>query len=104
LPETEHPERRQHKRIPFINEVEVVGVGMHRCEDLSVGGLYLETVHAFPLGTLFDLQFKLRNADEHSIKVQARMLYRHEGVGAGLSFVGLNREDREKIVKFIEQR
>lgn len=96
-------ERRTHKRIPFIKEVEVIGVGMRRCSDLSIGGMYLDTVVSFPIGTLLDLQFKLRDADEHPIQVQARVVYEHEGVGVGLSFVKLSPEDLDKIRKFIEQ-
>ena len=51
-----------------------------------------------------DLRFKLREADEHPIQIQARVLYIHEGVGMGLGFVNLNSDDRARIVKFIEQR
>ena len=50
MDETERPERRIDKRGPFIKEVEVIGVGMHRCSDLGTGGLYLETVQLFPVG------------------------------------------------------
>lgn len=103
MAETEHHERRQHKRTPFIREVEVVGIGMFRCSDLSISGMYRETVHAFPLGTVVDLRFKLRDTDKHPIMVQAEVLYIHEGVGVGLGFVNLDLEDHEKIVRFLEQ-
>ena len=96
-------ERRTNKRITFINEVEVVGSGTQRCSDLSIGGMYLETVAVFPQGTLLDLQFKLSGSEERLIKVQARVLYQHPGVGVGLGFVNLSSMDREALVKFIDQ-
>ena len=103
MAENGQPERRQHKRIPFVKEVQVVGVGTRRCSDLSVGGMYLETVHAFPIGSLVDLQFKLHDEDQSPIKVQARVFYVHNGVGVGLGFVNLNPADLDKIKKFIGQ-
>ena len=103
MAETEHHERRQHKRIHFFKEVEVPGVGILRCSDLSLGGMFLETVHPYSVGTILPLQFKLRVTDEHPISVQARVVYEHEGMGVGLCFSSLKLEDRQKIEKFIEQ-
>ena len=103
MADTEQHDRRQCKRIPFIKEVEVLGVGILRCSDLSIGGMYLETVNSFPVGTVFDLKFKLRDADEHSVYVPARVIYKHEGIGVGLCFYHLKLEDRQRIEKFIEQ-
>ncbi len=101
--ETINYERREHRRIPFIREVEVIGIGIFRCSNLSSGGLYLETVHAFPVGTVIDLRFKLRATDEHPMTIQTCVLYVHEGAGVGFGFVNLDLEDHEKIVRFIEQ-
>lgn len=97
-------ERRTNKRITFINEVEVVGSGTQRCSDLSVGGMYLETVAAYVRGTLLDLQFKLSGSEERLIKVQARVLYQHPGVGVGLGFENLSPGDLEALDQFIRQR
>jgi len=94
---------RQYKRVRYVNEVEVVDVGTHRCSDLSLGGMYLETVQSFPVGSVVTVRFKLRHTDEHAIRVTARVLYIHEGMGVGLTFVDLNPQDREKIEKFIDQ-
>jgi len=100
--DTGQPDRRRQKRIHFIKEVEVVGVGMRRCSDLCVDGMYLETVHSVPVGTIFDLKFKLHDSDEQPIKVQACVHYIHPGVGMGLGFVNLKPEDLERIKQFIE--
>lgn len=76
---------------------------MFRCSVLSSGGLYLETIHAFPVGTVVDVRFKLWDADKYPLTIQACALYIHEGVGVGLGFVNLDLEDHEKIVRFIDQ-
>ena len=102
MAETEQPDRRRQKRIHFIKEVEVVGVGTRRCSDLCIDGMYIETVHSVPIDTLFDLKFKLHDSEEHSIKVQGRVRYVHEGVGIGVDFVNLKKEDFERIQKFID--
>jgi hypothetical protein len=102
MAKTEQPDRRRRKRIHFIKEVEVVGVGIRRCSDLSIDGMYLETVHSVPVGTLFDLKFKLQDKDEQPIKVQARVQYVHEGIGIGVGFVNLRPEDLERIKKLID--
>jgi len=94
---------RKYKRAGFVSEVEVVDVGKHRCSDISLGGMYLETVHSFPVGSVVTVRFKLRDADEQAIRVKARVLYIHEGMGLGLTFVDLNPQDREQIEQFIEQ-
>ena len=102
MAETEQPDRRRQKRIHFIKEVEVTGVGVRRCSDLSTDGMYIETVHSVPVGSICDLQFKLHDSDEHLIKVQASVIYVHQGVGMGLSFVNLKPEDLERIKKFVD--
>src|ERR1700741_5422097 len=96
-------ERRQHKRVPFIQDIKIVGGGTVRSTEISVGGMYLEMIQTYPEGAVLDLQFKLKNTDEKSINVQARLLYKHSHVGIGLTFLNLTPEDRIKIEKFVEQ-
>ena len=95
-------ERREHRRIPFNREVEVIGRGMFLCSSLSGGGLYLETVNAIPVGTVVDLRFKLHASDADPLKIKACVVYVNERVGIGIRFVDLNLEDREEMVRFIE--
>lgn len=96
-------ERRTNKRIPFVNEVEVIGIGTRRCSDLSTGGIYLDTTSFFPEGTLLTIRFKLHRSDERPIEVKARALYGMPGLGIGLAFIDLSPENLERIQKFIEQ-
>jgi hypothetical protein len=96
-------ERRQHKRVPFIQDIKIIGGGTVRSTEISTGGMYLEMIQIYPDGAVLDLQFKLRNTDEKPIKVQARLLYKHSQVGIGLCFLNLTAEDRAKIEKYVDQ-
>ena len=103
MSETEQPNRRQHKRIPFSKEIEVIGEGLNQSVELSAGGMYLKTINAYSVGTVLNLQFRLVDTDEHPINTQGCVLYSHRKSGVGLGFLNLKAEDREKIEKFIEQ-
>jgi hypothetical protein len=96
-------ERRQLKRISFPREVEIIGIGIFRCLNLSNGGLYLQNMQPIPVGSVVDLRFKLRDTDEHPLTIQACVIFRHEGEGFGLAFRDLTCEDYENIVRFIKQ-
>lgn len=95
-------ERRAHKRVTFIHEVDVEGLGKRRCLDIGVGGMYLESTVSFPASTIIDLRFRLVESDSQPVQVKARVMYVHEGVGMGLSFVNLSPQDAERINRFIE--
>ena len=92
------------RRIAFFKEVNVIGIGKLRSSDLDLGGMYLETVHSHPVGTVLDLRFKLRDTDEHPISVQAHVVYVLEGMGIGLRFSSIKPEDHQQLEKFIEER
>lgn len=93
--------RRKSNRVPFMQEVEIVGVGMRRCSDISVGGIYLDTVSIFAENEILTLRLKLPGADPRAIEVRARVRYVHPSVGVGLEFLDLRPEDRERIEKLI---
>ena len=57
-------ELRKHKRIPFNNEVEIRGEGIFQSVEISVGGMYIKTREACPVGAVLDLQFKLSKTDK----------------------------------------
>jgi len=97
-------EQRASRRVPFITEIEIVGVGKRRSIDLSRGGMYIEMVADFQTGAEFELRFKLTDADPEEIRVRARVLYIHPGIGAGISFLNLSAQNEEKIQKWIERR
>ena len=94
-------ERRSYKRIPFIQDVVIEGVGSRRCSDISVGGMYLETVSAFSEGETFKIRFSIPDGDARPIETEARVLYVHHNVGAGIVFLNMKPEDEERIKKFV---
>jgi len=103
MADPKNDDRRSSGRVPFDKEVEVVGVGVHRSSDISIGGMYLVTKQGLPTGNPITLRFKLQDGDSLPIQVRARVLYTHKGTGVGLGFIDLNSEDLGRIVKFTEQ-
>lgn len=94
-------ERRSGDRAFFCNEVEVVGYGPRRSSDLSVGGMFLETIASYPIGTVLTLRFKLAENDGAPISVQARVLYAANGIGVGVEFLDLKPQDRARIATLV---
>ncbi|MGH9323324.1 MAG: PilZ domain-containing protein [Vicinamibacteria bacterium] len=90
-------ERRQSPRALFCNEVEVVGYGPRRSADLSAGGMFLESIAAFPKDTVLQLRFKLKENEPSPIVVKARVLYIASGIGVGVEFLDLAPGDRVRI-------
>lgn len=93
--------RRKSERVPFMQEVEIVGVGVRRCSDISVGGMYLDTVSIFAENEILTLRLKLPGPAPRTVEVRARVRYVHASVGVGLEFIDLRPEDREQIEKLI---
>jgi len=90
-------DRRLQQRLLFCNEVEVVGFGPRRSTDLSIGGMFLESMVTFPVGSVLELRFKLNNADSDPIVVKARVSYEVPSVGVGVEFLDLTAQDRARI-------
>jgi hypothetical protein len=85
----------------FCNEVELAGYGPRRSSDLSAGGMFIETIAAFPRDTVLQLKFRLGENDSAPIEVQARVLYVATGIGIGVEFMDLAPGDRARIEAFL---
>ena len=96
-------DNRRLKRAPFIQDVEVIGVGMRRCSDIGAGGMYLDGVDPFPIGALHKIRFKLQNSDPEPMEIQIRVLYVHPGVGSGFGFVDLDPDIKNRIENYVSQ-
>ena len=94
-------DRRHSQRALFCNEVEVVGYGPRRSADLSAGGMFIETIAAFPRDTVLKLKFKLGDNEAAPVVVQARVLYVANGIGVGVEFMDLAPEDRIRIERLL---
>ncbi len=94
-------DRRHSQRALFCNEVEVVGYGPRRSSDLSAGGMFIETIAAFPKDTVLQLKFKLGENESTPIVVRARVLYVASGIGVGVEFMDLAPDDRVRIEKML---
>lgn len=94
-------DRRNSQRALFCNEVEVVGYGPRRSADLSAGGMFIESIAAFPRDTVLKLKFKLGDNDSAPVVVQARVLYVAKGIGVGVEFMDLTPEDRTRIERLL---
>jgi c-di-GMP-binding flagellar brake protein YcgR len=97
------PNRRKHRRVSFVKDVVLEGVGPARSSDISAGGMYIETMSGFRVGADVVLQFKLNHTDRDVIKSHALVRYVHEGVGMGLAFTDLSPDDRDKIDRLVNQ-
>lgn len=59
--------------------------------------MFIETIAAFPRGTVLDLKFRLREDDEAPVIVKARVLYSASSIGMGVEFLDLDPRDRDRI-------
>jgi hypothetical protein len=94
-------DRRHSERALFCNEVEVVGYGPRRSSDLSAGGMFLETIAAFPKDTVLQLKFKLGEDASEPIVVRAKVLYVANGIGVGVEFMDLSPHDQTRIEQML---
>ena len=92
-------ERRKLKQVVLRKSVTINGSLKAMGLDLSEGGLYVHTGASFKEGTLVNLLVPL---DEEDISVKARVQQTQEGVGMGLTFVGLGPMERACIRGFID--
>ncbi len=94
---------RAQKRVPFITEVEIEGMGVYRSSDLSIGGIYVDTLVTSKPGTLLCLRFKIQGVEEEEITVASKVMSEHKGVGMSMAFVDLSEKDQKALSSFIEK-
>jgi c-di-GMP-binding flagellar brake protein YcgR len=97
-------ERRQHKRFNVRVPVELRVQGTDspirgETADLSLGGLYLETMFTFGIGTELDISLQL---EESTILAVGRVVTCYPTVGNGIQFLRMLPEDREELGHFLD--
>ena len=99
----ESSEHRKFVRVPFKREIDVEGSrAVNRSADLSIGGMYLDTMQVYEVGSVVNIAFKLHHTDPKPLRLQARIVHFDPGVGAGLDFVDPPRQARHLIRRFVE--
>jgi Tfp pilus assembly protein PilZ len=87
-------ERRQHDRSRLIVDVFFDGkdaTGVASTQDISLGGLYMNTQMVLPEGSLLMLRIPL---GDEQVVVNAEVVYSNPGRGVGVQFQGLSEKDR----------
>ncbi len=92
-----HDERREHDRSRLIVDVFFNGqdaTGVASTQDISIGGLYLNTQTTLPEGSVLLVRIPF---GEKQVVVNAEVVYSNPGRGVGLRFQGLSPEDQATI-------
>ncbi|HVF90885.1 MAG TPA: DUF4388 domain-containing protein [Blastocatellia bacterium] len=96
-------ERRSAKRITHICEVECEGAGISRLStrinDLSVTGVFIDSMTCFSVGSILKLRFRVRDA---MVETEGEVRYSMPQVGMGVRFVNLKPEYRAILESLIE--
>ena len=105
------PERRKYPRIRLITKVaHIHGDRFHYfcSRDLSIGGIFLDTEHPYPLGTKLELELSLPDIAD-KIKILGEVVRieppeaRQEGKspGMGIQFYDMDNDTKAMLADFI---
>jgi PilZ domain len=97
--------RRRHKRVETPDGIWVFwrcgrAEDTSKVEDLSVGGLFIETSRVCPIGATVDLHFLV---EDGAIKASAAVRYVRAGKGLGLQFETVRGEDQVRFASMIKR-
>lgn len=98
-------ERRSSRRVPLIAEVEYSSDSpavSRRLTDLSVDGLFIDTMTPLPPGTLISIRFNLPD-EPLPVVVLGEVVWGQEHLGMGVRFMNLRPKDRERIRAYISR-
>ncbi len=96
-------ERRASKRAALIAEIEYSSDSpsvSRRLTDLSVDGLFIDTMSPLPPGTLVSIRFNLPG-DPLPIVVLGEVAWGQDHLGMGVRFMNLRTKDRDRIRAWI---
>lgn len=96
-------DRRAAKRITHICEVECEGAGVSRLNtrvnDLSVTGVFIDSMTCFSVGSVLKLRFRVRDV---MIEAEGEVRYSMPQVGMGVRFINLKPEYLAVLESLIE--
>jgi CheY-like chemotaxis protein len=90
---------RKEDRVLISKDVIINDALKARAFDISEGGMYLYTEEEFNRGAVVELSFDI---DDSPVKVMAMVRHTQSGVGIGVRFIGLSREDSLRIKKLLQ--
>ena len=94
-------EKRQGSRSFAITDVTFDHQGMHfhgRINDMSQGGLYIDTINPLPEGSSVSFQFRLPGDESGApIAGEGQVVWKIHMQGMGISFTRLSDEDQERL-------
>jgi hypothetical protein len=98
LPQSSITDRRRAPRVPFVKEVSVGHLGVRRVIDLSIHGMYVETLNPSPLGSALPISLRIGN---ETIELNAAVVFNDPGIGMGMEFGRLTSSVRHKLAALV---
>ena len=102
--ESPQDERRRFERSRLIIDVFFDGedlTGVASTQDISPGGLYMNTQAEIPEGALLTLRVPVEGRD---VVCNGEVVYSNPGRGVGVNFQGLSDEDRGHLERALASR
>ncbi len=96
-------DQREHHRTPLIADVEYHTEGMSqrgRISDLSVGGVFIDTLNPLDIGTVVHFTFVLPGTTDR-IDGEGVVAWNQPMVGMGIRFNSLNTELQQVIERYL---
>jgi len=101
-------EKRQGSRSLAVAEVSFDHKGMHfhgRINDLSPGGMYIDTLNPLPEGSDISFQFSLPgDASERLVSGEGRVVWMVHMQGMGIRFTSLPDDDRDRLRAYLSPK
>jgi hypothetical protein len=83
----------------LLLEVKYEGQGVRaqtRISDINLFGVFVDTISSLPpIGTPLDLSFTLPGG--HRVEAKGKVVHCQQGIGMGVEFTSLKREDGERL-------
>lgn len=105
MPDWDEPgsEQRQHPRFEVTAHVDYTGTEIllyHRIENLSLGGMCLQTSTVEDLGTVVDLVISFPDLEDATICLSGEVVWanREDPMDMGIRFLDLD-EERKKVLR-----
>jgi len=99
-------DKREHGRTGLIAEILYRSNSPQlkaRISDISIGGVFVDTVNALELGAVVQFSFDLpAEVSPDPVRGEGIVTWRQEMVGMGIQFTRMDLEDRERIKAYIE--